>query len=326
MEKVVLSAEDFARYLEESEPRQKVKAASVYVQDMLDDLGTFRVDPRSCLPWAKTHATFHFRPGEVTLWAGVNGHGKSMLTGLAALSLCTQGERVCIASFEMKPRRTLERMIRQWSGQGAPTAQEMADPQILATFRDLYEQFKDWSGRTMWMYDQQGTVKSNIILAVLRYSAIELGIKHFFIDSLMKCVADEDDYNGQKRFVDEVTAIARDTGMHVHLIHHLKKLPDEGKTPDKMDVKGSGSITDQVDNLLLVWRNKPKERNQAAGKMVSETEPDALLICEKQRNGEWEGRYQLWFHKESQQYLGSPQSTPLNLFNFPHGDAYGVAP
>jgi len=315
-----MTAADFAKYMAETDPKQKVRPAHVFVQDMIDDLGVVKVSPHSLLPWAKTHRLFQFRPGEVTLWAGVNGQGKSMMTGMTALSLCAQEQRVCIASFEMKPHRTLERMMRQWTGQTAPTAEELADEAVMAGARDLYEQFRDWSGRYMWLYDQQGTVKTDRLLAVLRYCANELGIQQFFIDSLMKCVADEDDYNGQKRFVDELTAIAKDTGMHIHLVHHLKKLREESETPDKMDVKGSGSIVDQVDNLLLVWRNKPKERNLAAGKMVSETEPDALVICEKQRNGEWENRIQLWFHKESQQYIPSPNAQTLNFFNFPHGD------
>lgn len=309
---------DFDAYMAETEPREKVKAASVFVQDMIDGLGVVRHEQRAYLPWDKTHGLFHFRPGEVTLWAGVNGQGKSMMSGLAALSLCTQDERVCIASFEMKPRRTLERMMRQWTGQGAPDESEHDSAEMVSVFRDLYEQFRDWSDKRLWLYDQQGTVKTERILAVVRYCAKELRMNHFFIDSLMKCVADEDDYNGQKRFVDEVTSIARDTGMHVHLIHHLKKLPDESKFPDKMDVKGSGSITDQVDNLLLVWRNKPKERDRAAGKKVAEEDPDAMLICEKQRNGEWEGRMSLWFDKASQQYLGAAGAAPLNMWNFPH--------
>jgi twinkle protein len=39
----------------------------------------------------------------------------------------------------------------------------------------------------------------------------------------------------------------------------LKKPQNEAQIPDKHDTKGSGSITDQVDNLFMVWRNKPKE-------------------------------------------------------------------
>lgn len=325
MESLNVSAQDLAKYMEETEPKQKVRPASIYVQDMIDDLGVVRHEPHSLLPWAKTHRLFQFRPGEVTLWAGVNGQGKSMLTGLVGLSLCIQDQKVCIASFEMKPRRTLERMMRQWNGQAAPSAEECADEAIMAQFRDVYEQFRDWSSKRLWLYDQQGTVQTKLLVAVLRYCAYELGIQHFFIDSLMKCVADEDDYNGQKRFVDQVTAIARDSGMHVHLIHHLKKLREESELPDKMDVKGSGSITDQVDNLMLVWRNKPKEKNAAAGKMVAEGDPDAMVLCEKQRNGEWEGRVSLWYDKASQQYIPSPNAQTLNFFNFPHGDQHGLS-
>jgi twinkle protein len=288
---------------------------------MIDRLGVQRHEPRAYLPWDKTHSLVQFRPGEVTLWAGVNGQGKSMMTGMCALSLCTQGERVCIASFEMKPHRTLERMMRQWIGQSAPDAHELNDTAILTQTRDLYEQFRDWSNTCLWMYDQQGTANTETLIGVIRYCAKELKIKHFFVDSLMKCVAAEDDYNGQKRFVDELTAIARDYGMHIHLVHHIRKLATDEATPDKTDVKGSGSITDQVDNVLLVWRNKKKERDAQACKKVAADEADALLICEKQRNGEWEGRIALWFDKDSQQYRANAGAGPLNFFNWPHRDA-----
>jgi twinkle protein len=134
----------------------------------------------------------------------------------------------------------------------------------------------------------------------------------------MKCVKGEDDYNGQKDFVDQVTAIARDTGMHVHLVHHMKKLEREADIPDKSDVKGTGAIADQVDNMLLVWRNKKKEVEQQAGKMVAQDEPDARLICCKQRNGEWEGRFALWFDPDSQQFVQSSGSPAMDLGTWPH--------
>ena len=73
-----------------------------------------------------------------------------------------------------------------------------------------------------------------------RYCAKELGIKHVFIDSLMKCVRGEDDFNGQKDFVDELCSLARDNQIHIHLVHHIRKLSSEAETPDKTDVKGSG--------------------------------------------------------------------------------------
>lgn len=319
MANVIADDIDFSAYLEATEPKQKVKPASVYIGELIAGLRTVGQQKHAMLPWDKTHKLIHFRPGEVSLWGGVNGQGKSLMTGLVALSLCTQGERVCIASFEMKPAKTLQRMLRQWSGQAAPEEHELADPHVYSGFKDLYEQFGGWTDKHLWLYDQQGTVKPRLLLAVIRYCAMELGITQFFIDSLMKCISGQDDYNAEKNFVDDLTAIARDLGIHIHLVHHIRKLSGEDVMPDKMDVKGSGAITDQIDNLFLLWRNKKKEKDSQAGKKVADTEPDVVLVCDKQRNGEWEGRIALWYDKASQQFVGSLNAKPLDFYGgFPH--------
>jgi len=73
--------------------------------------------------------------------------------------------------------------------------------------------------------------------------------------------------------------------------------------PNKMDIKGSGSITDQVDNVFIWWRNKKKERMIQAGDNAEVLAPDAILMCEKQRNGEGEEWYTFFYDRESQQYV-----------------------
>jgi twinkle protein len=249
---------------------------------------------------------FRFRPGEVSLWAGVNGHGKSLMTGMVAVDLLMASQRVCIASFEMKPYRTLERMLRQWVGFNAE-AEMAGHPEGISATRELYEQFGAVAGDRLWFYDQQGTVSGQQVGAVARYCAKEVGVQHIFIDSLMKCVKGEDDYNGQKDFVDELTAIARDHRVHIHLVHHIRKLENELRKPDKTDVKGSGAITDQVDNVLVVWRNKAEPRARKEG------DPDAALIVCKQRNGEWEGGINLWFDRDSQQFVENFGEQPINF-------------
>jgi twinkle protein len=236
----------------------------------------------------------------VTLWAWINGHGKSMMLSMVMLSLMSQDYRACIASFEMKPLVQLERMMRQISGGGRPTEEWV----------DLSMQWLD--GR-LWFYDQQGTVDVQSVYAVCKYAADRLKVSHVVIDSLMKCVRGEDDYNGQKNLVDELTAIARDTGLHIHLVHHVRKSGDENSPPGKFDAKGSGSITDQVDNVMIVWRNKKKEAAARNGKPADEDAPDAMLICDKQRNGEWEGAVSLWFHAPAQQYCPDRFCEPLDL-------------
>jgi twinkle protein len=308
---------DFAAYLLQTEPQQKVRPAREWVEDLIEGLKPQKKERRIVLPWQKTHDLVAFRKGEVSLWAGINGHGKSLMTGQAVLSLMAQGERVCIASFEMKPAKTLERMARQFSCQ-SPNGEWMHDPQVVASFTDIYEQFSAFTDKHLWLYDQQGTVRTEVLKGVIRYCAHELQIGHIVIDNLAKCVKGADDYNAQKDFVDELCSYARDFGVHIHLVHHIKKLDSETDVPNKMDIKGAGEITDQVDNVLIVWRNKKKERDAQAGKKVAAEECDAFLICDKQRNGEWEGRFALYWEPASQQFVGNPGAPALDFAAFPH--------
>lgn len=296
----VISRDDFAEYLRQTEPEHKVLPAGAFHSEIKRRLFEPHERQDGLLPWAKTHSNFAFRPGEVTLWAGMNGHGKSMMLSMAMLSLMSQDYRVCMASFEMKPVTQLERMMRQVSGGDAPT-EEWVDRSM------------QWLDGKLWFYDQQGTVDTEVIYAVCKYAAERLKIQHVVIDSLMKCVRGEDDFNGQKKLVDELTAIARDTGLHIHLVHHVRKQSDENHPPGKFDARGSGAITDQVDNVLIVWRNKAKEASARKGNPTKPDDPDALLICDKQRNGEWEGAIKLWFHRGAMQYCPDSTTRPMDL-------------
>jgi twinkle protein len=147
-----------------------------------------------------------------------------MVTGQIAMGLIKQKQRVMIASFEMKPKRTLFRMLRQFAGENIDFPRYTDKARYLT---NLITRMRTFAHANLWLYDQQGTVTAQQVIAVSRYSAVELGVQHIFIDSLMKCVSGEDDYNAQKSFVDELTSLARDHNVHIHLIHHIRKLQSE---------------------------------------------------------------------------------------------------
>lgn len=298
---------DFQAYMAEAEPQAKVLSADSWRDDLVRSIEHGEQLTGAKLPWSKTHDLLRFRAGEVTLWQGINGHGKSELLGQACIGFACQGERVCIASFEMKPQATLKRMLRQTAMNARPSVQAV-------------DRLVDWSRDRLWLYDQQGTVSPAMIYAVARYCADRLKIRHLVIDSLMKCVRGEDDYNGQKDFVDMLCVLAKDLSMHVHLVHHVRKIENEHKVPGKLDSKGSGSIADQVDQFLTVWRNKRKEavaekELRDHGEVSADTleTPDTLLICDKNRHGEWEGRINLWRHADSLQFTSDKRRQPLDM-------------
>jgi twinkle protein len=282
---------NWEEYEQSTHNSRKIKEKSHYSEEVRKYFEGSLIARGSHLPW-DTHGLFvGLRPSEVSVWAGINGHGKSLLLGQCVLSLIQQGQKCLIASFEMRPEITLARMARQATGMRVPTELSL-------------DNFDKWKKNHLYLLYHHGMIDAEQMLAVCRYASAELGVQHIVIDSLMKCVKGEDDFNGQKDFVNALCSIAQDTGMHIHLVHHMRKGSDEKHLPGKFDLKGSGSISDQVDNVFIVWRNKGKAVERQETGATDETVADAFLICEKQRNGEWEGRMPLWFEGDSQQYVG----------------------
>lgn len=299
---------DFSSYMAETEPSVKVLPAESWEAALVRSVNQPEHITGARLPWSKTHDRIRFRPGEVTLWQGINGHGKSQILGQAILGFTAQGQKSCIASFEMRPVSTLKRMLRQVSMNDQPG--ETAARQMMS-----------WLAGKVWIYDQLGRAEPRALAAVIRYCAERLKIDHFVIDSLMRCVAGEDDYNGQKDFVELLCRLAQDCNIHIHLVHHARKRENEDQKPGKFDAKGSGAIVDQVDQMLTIWRNKKKEKEVDRALKVPggsipedlEKTPDCLLICDKNRHGEWEGTIALWYHAPSLQYTPDFRRLPLDF-------------
>jgi twinkle protein len=277
---------DFRKYMEETDPAAKVRCATEFTDEvnaaLAPDNGGVPKHPK--LPFA--NCWLYLAPGELTIWGGFNGSGKSMLQGQVLCEFALTGIKVCIASFEMTPAKTIARMIRQHTGQAHPTPDQVAI-------------FMRRAKGNLFVYDQQGAVKPDRIIAVIKHCAEKMGCQHIGIDSLMKCVSGTENYDGQKNFVDAMTICARDYNVHLHLVAHLKKGEGDERMPTRMDISGTGAISDLADNVILVWRNKKKERDRDAGKVVNEDDPDSVLIVDKARNGEWEGRVRLWYDRAS---------------------------
>lgn len=164
----------------------------------------------------------------------------------------------------------------------------------------------DWFGQWLWLVDLVGIAKGGRLLEVFEYAFRRYGVTSFVIDSLARCGIAEEDYAAQKGFIDTLCDFANRLNVHVHLVTHTRKQQDEMRPTGKMDVKGTGAITDMAFNLMTIWRNKPKEEAQRTGDNTKDGQPDAMLICSKQRNGDWEGKVALWFDRASYQYIDRP--------------------
>lgn len=292
--------------------KEKAVDFDAYLKARNDDIGNIKTTPdfRSSvhdeffgdpsltgktLPWASMSEHFRIRPGELTIWSGYNGHMKSMVTGYVMLDLMRQGEKVCIASFEMKPRKTLRRMASQAIGTTRPTP-------------EYVDKFLDQLTGKLWLYDQLGEVTPDRVLGVIYYCAEQLGVTQIVIDSLMKVCGNEDDYNEQKKFIGRLCSAAKDLNIHIHLVTHARKSTDENRMPSKQDNKGTGAIVDQTDNFIAVFKMPPKKEGD-------EGKPDFILGFDKQRHGEWEGKLPLWFNPINLQFTEVKDGKPRRFID-----------
>lgn len=292
----------------------ELRAADTYLGAVLHEFFPAPDEPQGvATPWSKVGDCLRFRHSEVTVWAGFNGHGKSLVLNHVAAASLARGDRWCIASMEMPPPRTLWRLVRQLTGQDKPTA-------------DYVKHSMGWLADKLWLFDLLGTAKTDRMLEVFSYAVRRYGIKQFVVDSLAKCGLAEDDYNGQKAIVERLSDFAHRHQAHVHLVSHARKGSDENTPPGKMDIKGTGAITDMADNVITIWRNKPKEAKsadaEAQGIPLDENwvnRADASLLISKQRHTGWEGEIRLWFDGASLQYLerSGHTATPYIEFSQP---------
>ena len=281
----------------------ELRSATEFVEDVIAIFEGRDESQGLALPWIKTRPNIRLRYGEISLWAGFNGSGKSQVLGHITVDSIRKGEKWCAASMELKPPRLLARMYRQASGTNQPTPERCR-----TSISSLFD-------RKLYLFDVQGTAKADKIFECFEYAMRRYGCRHFLVDSLAKCGFGEDDYNGQKAFIDKLMEFAMHNGVHVHLVAHSRKRSAEQDMPDKMDVKGTGAITDMVDNVFLVWRNKPKEEAVQKSAMGDPGQklrgaPDCVINCCKQRHGEWEGKVGLFFDRRSLQYVENEGDSP----------------
>jgi twinkle protein len=288
----------------------ELKVASRYVNQVIDEFYPSSNQAIGySLPWQKAAGKIYLRPSDLSIWTGINGHGKSQILGHVILNCMLQGAKVCIASLELKPKRLLMRLTRQASGLRQPSEQYI---------RAIHE----WYDKHLWIFDLVGTAKAQRLLEVFQYARQRYGIDVFVIDSLMKCGISEDDYNAQKSLIEQLCDFKNIHDCHIHLVAHPRKQQDETKIPGKLDMKGTGSITDLADNCFSTWRNKLKEDEiNRIGKQGPVPDSlldkfDCLLACDKQRNGEWEGKLALWFHQDSFQYVENRHLRPQQMVSY----------
>lgn len=201
-----------------------------------------------------------FREGEMTVWTGKRGEGKSTILGQILLESVDQGHNVCAYSGELDAVR-----FKNWTtlqAAGPDMLERRQDPETGADFyivpSTVSALIDEWWDRRFFLYDIgiSAAHDEDSIMNEFEYAHRVLGCDVFAVDNIMttRLKADHDYYRAQSMFARRLAEFAKATKTHVHLVAHPRKTERGKMVDDNDEVGGSADITNLADNVLSVRR------------------------------------------------------------------------
>lgn len=202
--------------------------------------------------------------GQLSVWTGINASGKSTFLGQELLWAVDQGYNVCAFSGELPAalfrywidiQAAGPRYLRDYTDKVSGNIVRRPDPFIVG-------KIQDWYRDRFFLFDSFGDTQADQMLAVFAYAAMRYNCRVFLVDNLMTTImgfGDSDYYRQQSEMVGRLKEFAHKYDAHVHLVAHPRKA--EGRLT-KMDIAGSGDITNRADNVFALHRVHPAHKEQ----------------------------------------------------------------
>jgi len=183
------------------------------------------------------------RRGELTIFTGPTGSGKTTFLSELSLDLCMQGVRTLWGSFEIKNQRLLNILLHQYSGM---------------QLENYMEQFNHWSNSfqslPFYFMTYYGSQDLQQVLKTIEYAIYIYDIEHIVIDNLQFMTSVN---HGEDRFLIMDKAIslfrkcASDYNVHITLVVHPRK-ENEGSSLQTASIYGSAKASQEADNVLIL--------------------------------------------------------------------------
>lgn len=218
--------------------------------------------------------------GDLNIWTGKRGEGKSTILTQILLEAIEQNYNVCSYSGEIPADRFKYDVCLQAAGSDYVMDYEDKQAGRVTQYvpRGTLEAINRWFDGRFWLYDNRIVEEDEAVsvIRVFEQAYRKYNCKVFLVDNLMTvrtCKRDSDFYQMQADFTIRLRKLAEKLGAVIHLVVHPRKTP-KGVT-DSDDVGGLGTITNIACNVFSL--KKLDEDDQ------SEMGCDAILSCMKNR-------------------------------------------
>lgn len=188
------------------------------------------------------------RKGELTVFTGPTGSGKTTFISEYALDLCTQGVNTLWGSFEISNVKLARVMLTQFA--------VMRLEEQLDKYEEWADRFEDLPLYFMTFHGQQ-SIKS--VIDTMQHAVYVYDVCHVVIDNLQFMMGHEqfssDRIAAQDYIVGAFRKFATDNSCHVTLVIHPRK-EDDDKELQTASIFGSAKASQEADNVMILQDRK----------------------------------------------------------------------
>jgi twinkle protein len=226
-----------------------------------------------------------FRNGEVTVWTGEPGSGKSTILNQVMIFALMQNRKVSIFSGELSKEEIIKWLSIQILGTGYCDSyfHEAKQKHYYKLKKEGKEKIDKILQDNFYLLEgQNGVMKDFEIMEKINITVKKYGVSHIVIDNLMQLDMTEgkDRNEAQKEFMKKIVNFANNTGVHIHLVAHPKK-PYKGEKPSMYDIHGASEIPNLAYNIIRAKRIYENEKESFFESLGDNF--DGVLMVQKNR-------------------------------------------
>ncbi|XP_070707924.1 twinkle mtDNA helicase [Pempheris klunzingeri] len=188
------------------------------------------------------------RKGELTVFTGPTGSGKTTFISEVALDLCMQGVNTLWGSFEINNVRLAKIMLTQFAMQRLEENLEQYD-----FWADKFEELP------LYFMTFHGQQNIKTVLDTMQHAVYMYDINHVIIDNLQFMMGQEnlsvDKFAVQDHIIGVFRKFVTNSSCHVTLIIHPRKEEDDREL-QTASIFGSAKASQEADNVLILQEKK----------------------------------------------------------------------
>eukprot|EP00111_Clytia_hemisphaerica_P003854 TCONS_00011065-protein len=228
------------------------------------------------------------RRGELTVFTGATGSGKTTFLSELSLDLCLQGVKTLWGSFEIRNVRLLNTLMHQFAG--------FAVEKHMDKFMKWSENFESLP---LYFMSYYGAQDLQDVINTIEYSVYMHDIEHVIVDNLQFMTStsyssSDDRFQVMDRSIAAFRRCASDLNIHITVVVHPRKENDGGSL-QTASIYGSAKASQEADNVLILQTSDQLSmqitKNRfcgTVGMLPLSFHPDSLCLSGFHRNVETE--------------------------------------